>query len=120
VIGPEAIVTFDRLDGFDVVESLGPARGEAVTARNFLRTTFRSIGTLIGITPLEYLTDAERARRESLAQLLGNAERMGANGVVGVHFDATELFDGSTHVLAYGEAVILRPEPHACCTELAE
>ncbi len=110
-IGPEAVVTFDRLDGFRIVKSLGVARGEAVTPRNVLRATFRSIGSFIGITPVDYLTDAERARSESLAILLGNAERMGANGVVSLQFDAREQSDGSTRVLAIGEAVVLDPTP---------
>jgi uncharacterized protein YbjQ (UPF0145 family) len=111
MIAPEAVVTFDRLDGFRVVRSLGPARGEAVTPRNLLRATFRSIGTFIGFTSVEYLSDAERARSESLAVLLDNAERLGANGVVGLQFDASEQSDGSTRVLAFGEAVLLEPVP---------
>jgi len=111
VIAPEAVVTFDQLDGFRVVKSLGLVRGEAVAPRNFLRSTFRSIGSFIGLAPVDYLSDAERARTESLAQLLGNAESLGANGVVALQFDASEQGDGSTRVRALGEAVLLDPQP---------
>lgn len=111
MIAPEAVVTFERLDGFEVVKSFGTARGEAVTSRNFLRATFRSLGSFIGFAPVDFLTDADRARSESLAALLRAAERMGANGVVGLHFDATEGSDGSTRVMAFGEAVLLEPAP---------
>jgi len=111
MIAPEAVVTFDRPDGFRIVQSFGLVRGEAVTPRNFLRSTFRSIGSFIGLAPVDYLSDAERARTESLAELLGQAEGLGANGVVGLQFDASEQVDGSTRVRALGEAVLLEPQP---------
>lgn len=110
-ISPEAVVTFERLDGFRIVRSLGIARGEATTPRNVLRSTFRSIGSFIGFAPVEYLTDAERARTESLVALTRHAETLGANGVVGLQFDSREQSDGSTKVSAFGEAVILDPAP---------
>jgi len=72
-----------------------------------LKQTFRSIGALIGLTPVEFLTDAERTRTESLEMLLRKAEGMGANGVLGLQFQASEGPDGATRVLAFGEAVLL-------------
>jgi len=111
VIAPEAVVTFDRLDGFAVVKSFGTAHGEAVASRNLLRATFRSLGSFIGFGSVDFLTDADRARTESLAALVRAAERLGANGVVGLHFEAMERSDGSTRVLAIGEAVLLEPAP---------
>lgn len=111
MIAPEAVVTFDRLEGFVVVTSFGDVRGEAVAPRNLLRSTFRSLGAFMGFVPVDYLSDAERARSESIAALLGEAEGRGANGVMRLHFDASEQSDGSTRVLAYGEAVLLEPVP---------
>jgi len=113
MIAPEAVVTFERPEGFRIVTSFGFVRGEAVTPRDFLRATFRTIGTFIGVAPGEYFTASERARAGSLAALLGEADRKGANGVVRLHFDADERQDGSTRVLAYGEAVLLEPAPGA-------
>jgi len=110
-IAPEAVVTFDRLDGFRVVTSFGIVRGEGIVPRNLIRATFRSIGSFIGLAPMDYLTDAERARSESIAALTSAAQRLGANGILNLHFDAGELGDGSTRVLAYGEAVLLDPAP---------
>ncbi len=102
-------MTFARVDGFRVVRSFGYVHGEASRPRNVLRATFRSIGALIGLAPVEYLTDAERARTESLAGAVATKrERIGANGVIGVQFQA-EGADGSTRVLAFGEAVLLEP-----------
>jgi len=111
VIAPDAVVTFDRLDGFAVVRSFGPVRGEAICPRNFLRATFRSLGAFIGLAPIEYLSDAERARSECLSILRARAERLGANGIVGLHFHVDEQSDGSTRVWARGEAVVLEPAP---------
>lgn len=106
-IAPEAVVTFERVDGYRVVRSFGYAYGQATRPRNLLRATFRSLGAIIGISPIEYLTDAERARTDSLAQLLRRAEATGANSVIGLQFQASEGPDGSTRVLAFGEAVLL-------------
>jgi len=111
MIAADAVVTFERPEGFVVVKSLGTAHGEAVAPRDRLRATFRTIGSFMGLGPIDYLTDAERARRASLAALVHHAERIGANGVVGLQFDASELVDGSTRVLAFGEAVLLEREP---------
>ena len=113
-IAPEAVVTFERLEGFRLVRSLGTVSAEASTPRNMLRATFRSIGSFIGFAPIDYLTDAERARSESLAALVARAASIGANGVVKLQFDASEQTDGSTRVVAFGEAVVLDPVPGFC------
>jgi uncharacterized protein YbjQ (UPF0145 family) len=110
-LAPDAVTTFQHVEGYRVVRSFGYAYGQASRPRNMLKQTFRSIGVLIGLAPVDYLTDAERTRAESLEVLLRKAESMGANGVVGVQFQATEGPDGATRVLAFGEAVVLEPSP---------
>jgi uncharacterized protein YbjQ (UPF0145 family) len=110
-LAPEAVVTFEKIDGYRVVRSYGYAYGHAARPRNLLRATFRSIGVFIGLAPMEYLTEAERARTDSLAMLIAKAEGMGANGIIGLQFQASEQNDGTTRVLAFGEAVVLEPTP---------
>ena len=110
-LAPEAVMTFDVPDGFALVRSLGDVRAEAVVPRSLLRSTFRTLGTLIGLSPMDVLTDAERGRTEVLRTLLGTAYELGANGVVRLRFEAYERGDGSTHVSASGEAVVLDPAP---------
>jgi uncharacterized protein YbjQ (UPF0145 family) len=110
-IAPEAVTTFERVEGYRVLRSFGYVYGQASRPRNVLKQTFRSIGALIGLAPIEYLTDAERARTDSLEALLRKAESMGANGVMGLQFQASEGPDGATRVLAFGEAVLLEPAP---------
>jgi uncharacterized protein YbjQ (UPF0145 family) len=110
-LAPDAVTTFERVEGYRVVRSFGYAYGNATRPRNVLKQTFRSIGVLIGLTPVEYLTDAEKTRSESLEMLLRKDETMGANGVLGLQFQASEGADGATRVLAFGEAVLLEPAP---------
>lgn len=113
MIAPESVVTFDRLDGFRVVRSLGRARGEASRPANLLHWTLRALAELIGMRGSEFRSEADRARAECVASLLARAERLGANGVVGLRFEAVESGDGSTVVSATGEAVVLEPVPDA-------
>ncbi|MDQ6931579.1 MAG: heavy metal-binding domain-containing protein [Candidatus Eremiobacteraeota bacterium] len=108
MVSSESVVTFERVDGFRVVRSFGVAFGVASRPRNMFRNTFRSIGSFIGLAPIEYLTDAERAREDSLLDLRAKAGAIGANGVINLRFEATET-DGATQVLARGEAVLLEP-----------
>lgn len=112
MIAKEDLVTLDVPDGFLVVATLGPVSGTASRPHNMLRATFRSIGAFIGLAPIEYLTDAERAREEALGQVLDKAADLGADAVIKIRFDAFEQADGSTHVLARGEAVRLRAQAH--------
>lgn len=107
MIAPESAVTFDRPDGFRIVRSLGRARGEAARPQSLSRATFRTIAELIGLRAPEFRGEAERARAECLASLLAGAERLGANGVLGLQFEAAERADGTMVVSAVGEAVVL-------------
>ncbi|MBC5815426.1 MAG: YbjQ family protein [Candidatus Eremiobacteraeota bacterium] len=109
MIAREAIVTVDQIDGFQIVKTLGYVHGQAVRPRDIVRSTFRSIGAFIGLAPIEYLTDAERAREEALEAMRQRADVLGANGVIKVQFQITESGDG-TKVLCYGQAIILARE----------
>ncbi len=111
MIAPENVVTFERIEGYRVLRSLGYAYGQASRPKNLLRATFRSIGAFIGLAPIEYLTDAERARSDSLNALISRANALGANGILGLQFQVAEQSDGSTRVVAFGEAVVLDPDP---------
>jgi uncharacterized protein YbjQ (UPF0145 family) len=107
----DAVTTFETVEGYRVVRSFGRAHGYASRPRNLLKHTFRSLGAFIGLAPFEFLTEAERARTESLEALLRQAESLGANGVVGLQFEAFEGPDGATRVIAFGQAVLLEPAP---------
>jgi uncharacterized protein YbjQ (UPF0145 family) len=100
-----------ELDGFQVVRSLGIVRGIIVRSRSIFGTIGAGLQTLVGgnITLLTNL--CEKAREDSFDLMLQHAAQLGANAVVGVRYDATEIMQGVTEVLAYGTAVIVRPKP---------
>jgi uncharacterized protein YbjQ (UPF0145 family) len=111
MIARDDVVTFDDLDGDRTVRHLGQVSGGASRPRNRLRSTFRSLGMLIGLASAEFLSDAEQLRGDALEELRRRAETMGANAVIGVQFFVSEGSDGSCEVVAFGRAVsVSKPE----------
>ena len=100
------------LDGYDIVESLGVVRGVTVRSRSLFGSIGARVETLLGGHISMLTTLCERARAEAFDILLAHAQRRGANAVVGVRYDATEIMSGVTEVLCYGTAVIVEPFDH--------
>ncbi len=96
-----------ELDGYRVVRSLGVVRGIIVRSRSIFGSIGASLQTLMGgnITLLTNL--CEKAREDSFDLMLQHAAVVGANAVVGVRYDATEIMQGVTEVLCYGTAVVV-------------
>lgn len=107
MIARDDVVTFDEIDGFRTVRSLGYVSGIATRPRNRLRSTFRSLGMLIGLAAGEFLSDAEQLRNEALESLRQRADAAGANAVLGLQFYVSEGADGSCKVVAFGQAVLV-------------
>jgi uncharacterized protein YbjQ (UPF0145 family) len=105
---PHNMVTtaFD-LDGYRTVRTLGVVRGIIVRSRSLFGTIGAGLQTLIGgnITLLTEL--CEKTRNDAFDLMLAHAAELGANGVVGARYDATEIMNGVTEVLAYGTAVVV-------------
>ena len=96
-----------ELDGYRVGRSLGMVRGIIVRSRSIVGTIGASLQTLVGgnITLLTNL--CEKVREDSFDLMLQHAGVLGANAVVGVRYDATEIMQGVTEVLCYGTAVVV-------------
>jgi uncharacterized protein YbjQ (UPF0145 family) len=103
------VTTQFELDGFRVVRTLGVVRGITVRSRSIFGNIGASLQTLVGgnITLLTNL--CERARAEAFDLMLQHAAEIGGNAVVGARYDATEVMQGVTEVLAYGTAVLVEP-----------
>ena len=97
------------LDGYRIVKTFGVVRGIIVRSRSIIGTIGASLQTLIGgnITILTNL--CEKTRQDALEQMLAHARKLGANAVIGLRYDATEIMDGVTEVLCYGTAVLVEP-----------
>lgn len=100
-----------ELAGYRVVRSLGIVRGIIVRSRSIFGSIGASLQTLVGgnITLLTNL--CEKAREDSFDLMLQHAAVLGANAVVGVRYDATEIMQGVSEVLCYGTAVVVESQP---------
>lgn len=107
MIARDDVVTFEELDGYRTVRTFGYVSGIASRPRNRLRSTFRSLGMLIGLSAGEFLSDAEQLRTDALDALRRRADAAGANAVVGLQFYVSEGSDGSCKVVAFGRAVLV-------------
>jgi len=107
------VTTQFELDGFRVVRTLGVVRGIVVRSRSIFGTIGASLQTILGgnITLLTQL--CEKTRAEAFDLMLEHAAELGGNAVVGARYDATEIMQGVTEVLAYGTAVWVEPLPLA-------
>ena len=107
IIDHRMVSTAFELEGYRVVRNLGVVRGIVVRSRSVIGTIGASLQTLVGgnITLLTNL--CEKTRSESFDLMLEHAAQLGANAVVGARYDATEIMQGVTEVLAYGTAVVV-------------
>jgi uncharacterized protein YbjQ (UPF0145 family) len=101
------VTTAFTLDGYTIVRNLGLVRGIIVRSRSIVGTIGASLQTLIGgnITLLTNL--CEQTREHAFDLMLKHAAELGANAVIGMRYDATEVMQGVTEVLAYGTAVVV-------------
>jgi len=100
--------TFE-IPGYRTKQSLGLVRGITVRSRSLLGTVGGALQTLVGGNITLFTELCEKTREEAFELMLAHARELGANGVVGVRYDATEVMDGVTEVLCYGTAVLLEP-----------
>ena len=98
--------TFE-LNGYQVVKQLGVIRGIVVRSRSVIGTIGGMLHTLIGGNITLFTELCERTREEAYEMMVSHAEELGANAVIGVRYDATEVMGGVTEVLCYGTAVIV-------------
>lgn len=96
-----------ELPGFQVVRSRGVVRRIIVRSRSVFGTIGAGLQTLVGGN-ISLLTNlCEKTRGDAFEVMLDHASQLGANAVIGVRYDATEIMQGVTEVLAYGTAVIV-------------
>ncbi len=104
-----SVTTALELPGFRVVRSLGVVRGITVRSRSIVGNFIGGIQTLFGGNITIYTELCEQARRETYQEMLQHARKLGANAIIGMRYDATEIMTGLTEVLCYGTAVVVEP-----------
>ena len=108
-VDPTMVTTGNDLTGYRVNRNLGLVRGLVVRSRSILGNIGAGIQALVGGNITLYTELCEKAREDAYELLLQHARERGANAIIGVRYDANEVSDGITEVLAYGTAVIVEP-----------
>lgn len=98
--------TFE-IAGYRVAKNLGVVRGITVRSRSIFGTIGGALQTLAGGNITLFTELCEKARDEAFQMMVGHAAQLGANAIVGVRYDATEVLDGVSEVLCYGTAVVV-------------
>jgi len=101
------VTTAFELDNYRIVKNLGVARGIIVRSRSLIGNLGAGIQTLFGGNISLYTELCEKTREDAFDLMLEHAGEMGANAVIGARYDATEIMNGVTEVLAYGTAVVV-------------
>ena len=101
------VTTAFELDGYRIVRNLGVVRGIMVRSRSIFGTIGAGLQTLLGGNITLFSKLCEQTRGHAFDLMLEHAAVLGANAVIGMRYDATEIMNGVTEVLAYGTAVVV-------------
>ncbi|HTK19044.1 MAG TPA: YbjQ family protein [Mucilaginibacter sp.] len=101
------VTTSNELEGYKIVKHLGMVRGVTVRSRSVLGNIAGGFQSLFGGQLSIYVELCENAREEAYQLLIQHAQVMGANSIIAMRYDANEIMQGVTEVLAYGTAVVV-------------
>jgi uncharacterized protein YbjQ (UPF0145 family) len=101
------VTTALSLPGYKIVRTLGVVRGLTVRSRSIIGNFFGGIQSIFGGNITIYTNLCEQAREETYKLMCEHAEKHGANAIIAMRYDATELMAGLTEVLCYGTAVVV-------------
>lgn len=96
-----------ELPGKKIVKNLGVVKGIIVRSRSIVGTIGGSLQTILGGNISLFTELCEKTREEAYELMIKHAEEQGANAIIGVRYDTTELLQGTTEVLCYGTAVVV-------------
>ena len=99
------LVTTNSIEGKEIVETLGLVRGNTIRARHIGRDIMAGLRTLVGGEIKEYTVMLGQARDQALERMMKQAEKLGANAIVGVRFTTSQTMSGAAEILAFGTAV---------------
>lgn len=103
------VTTAFALDGFRITRTLGVVRGITVRSRSVIGNIGAAFQTLVGGNITIFTRLCEQTRAEAFDIMVLHGSELGANAIIGARYDATEIMQGVTEVLAYGTAVVVEP-----------
>lgn len=104
------ITTAFELPGYRIVRSLGVVKGLTVRSRSIIGNMIGGLHAIFGGNITVYTSLCEQTRAETCQLMVRQARTLGANAIIGMRYDATELMTGMAEVLCYGTAVIVEAE----------
>ena len=104
------VTTAFTFDGYKIVKNLGIVRGITVRSRSIFGTIGGSLQTLFGGNISLFTELCEKTREESFEIMLQHGDTMGANAIIGIRYDTTDVLQGVSEVLCYGTAVVIEKE----------
>ena len=105
------VTTGNELTGYKIVKYFGLVRGITVRSRNLIANIGAGFQTLLGGNITIYTQLCEKAREEAYDLMMEHATTMGDNAIIGMRYDANDVMNGVTEVLAYGTAVLVEKAP---------
>lgn len=105
----EYVTTAFELPGFRIKRNLGVVRGIVVRSRSIVGTIGAGLQTIVGGNISLFTKLCEQTRSDSFDLMIQHANDLGADAIIGARYDATEIMNGVTEVLAYGTAVTIEP-----------
>lgn len=103
------VTTAFELPGYRIARNLGVVRGITVRSRSIVGNFLGGLQTIFGGNITIYTELCEQAREETYRDMVRHARQLGANAVIGMRYDATDVMTGLTEVLCYGTAVVVEP-----------
>jgi uncharacterized protein YbjQ (UPF0145 family) len=107
MINQQLITTANTLEGYKITNHLGLVRGITVRSRSLLGNIAGGFQTLFGGKISIYVELCEKTREEAYQLMMQHAQERGANAIINMRYDANEVMNGVTEVLAYGTAVVV-------------
>ncbi len=101
------LTTTDEVKGKTIIKNLGLVCGSTIRARHFGRAFMAKVRGMVGGEIPEYTKVIAEAREQALDRMTAEAEKLGANAIVGIRFGTTEVMSAAAEILAYGTAVVV-------------
>lgn len=102
------VVTTEQIEGKKITETLGLVRGSTIRARHVGRDIMAGLRNIVGGEVKDYTVMLAQAREEALQRMIEQAEKIGANAIVGTRFVTSMVMSGAAEMVAYGTAVKVR------------
>jgi len=108
-VAPQMVTTAFELPGYRIRQNLGVVRGIVVRSRNLFVNIGAIFNSMVGGNITAWTNLCETTRRDAFEIMVQHATELGANAIIGARYDATEVAQGASEVLAYGTAVVVEP-----------